>query len=187
MIEADGTFRYEVPTDVRALVETSVWVRAGRIRIVVLWAVVSSLLLATSFLTRNLVVLVIALVLFIEIPLLIWLGTQRLQRHIAEHFGTSWRVGFHQEGVVLDRLQTSTTIGWPFFGAWTLHRGQLVLVHGGAALQFIAVPIQVVPDDEWQRLTTLLYERLGPALKPEAVRGSRLRMASRSTGASATA
>lgn len=186
MIEADGVFRYEVPTDVAALVETAVWVRARRARLVFVWAIAWPVLLLVGVLTKSVTVVVVAAVIFLEVPLLIWRSTRRTQRHIAEQFGTSWRVGFGQSGVVLERVQASTSIAWSFFGAWTLHRGQLVLVHGGSALQFIALPISVVPEDEWQRLTTLLYENLGPALKPDSVRGSRLRSVSRVAGSSAT-
>ena len=185
MIEADGVFRYEVPTDVAALVETAVWVRARRARMVVAWAIVWPLMLVLGLLTRSFTVIAIAMAIFVEIPILIWISTRRIKRHIAEQFGTSWRVGFGQGGVVVDRVQASTSIAWSFFGAWTLHHGQLVLVHGGAAVQFIALPIAVVPEDEWQRLTTLLYENLGPALKPDSVRGSRLRTASRVAGSTA--
>ena len=74
-----------------------------------------------------------------------------------------------------------------YFQRFTVIVSELLLVHAGPLQTFVPVPIALVPEEEWQQLTTLLFEKLGPARTPDSVRGGRLsRSTSRKLGEAAT-
>jgi hypothetical protein len=127
-----------------------------------------------GLLLDSLVVVLLALILLVEYPACMVIAIKRMRMQHAERFGPSWFATFSQSGVRVDGALLSTTYAWAYWAAWTVYAGNLLLIHPGHAPTFVALPITLVPEDEWQPLTTLLYEKVGPARTPSSVRGSRL-------------
>jgi hypothetical protein len=174
VIASDGTFHYAVPTDTRALTELGTWLRARAYPLLAVTVVVALGVVVAGLATSSVLLVALGAGLLFAHPVLVVVRLRTTRRTLGERFGPTWGVAFGPQGVRVDARLTSTTCAWAYFAAWTLHRGQLVLVHSGLHAIFVSVPIGVVPEDEWQPLTSLLYERLGPARKPDSVRGGRL-------------
>lgn len=176
MIDSDGTFRYLVPTDARGLVQLGIWLKARVLPMLCSVFALAVVLIGLALWLDSLVLLVLGIFLLIEYPFLLVVCFRRMRRGYEERFGATWAAAFGPGGVRVDASQVSTTFVWDYFVAWTVRRGQLIVVHSGLTPLFVAVPIAVVPEDEWQSLTTLMYERLGPARTPESLRGSRSKL-----------
>lgn len=98
-------------------------------------------------------------------------------RFRAMHAETA-EVAFSSSGVWARDLGQAT-YPWSYFTGWTIRRGAvLVLRQVRPSSAFLRLPIAAVPEDEWQRLTNLLWEQLGPAGTPDTVRHYRQPVAS---------
>jgi hypothetical protein len=183
----DGSFSYEIPTDAAGLVSTAFWLRARMRPFLYVGEAVAVGYVVLGVLSRSLFVLLTGLALGIFLPVVLRVSRRRHRSILAKRMGPQWRAMFGPGGVRVDHALTSTSFAWAHFGGWTVHKGELLLVHAGPPLSFVAVPIALVPEDEWQQLTTLLFEKLGPARTAESVRGGRLnRSTSRKLGEAAT-
>jgi len=112
------------------------------------------------------------LLLMVEVPLLIAVQVRRFRRNYAANQGLHRVITFSPDGIVSQGL-VAVSFGWEYFTAWSLRRNALIFVRQvdrRRRLHFLVVPIDAVPDDEWQQLTTTLFERLGPPRKPDSVR-----------------
>ena len=187
MRSADGSFSYEIPTDAAGLVSTAFWLRARVVPFVCLGEVLALVYVVLGVLSRSLVVALVGLALGLFVPAVLALARRRQRSMYAKRMGQQWRAAFGAGGARVDLALMSTSYAWAYFDGWTVRNGELLLVHAGPLQTFVPVPIALVPEEEWQQLTTLLFEKLGPARTPDSVRGGRLRRStSRKLGEAAT-
>ena len=162
--------RYAYRHDVDASIETGMWLNPRRSRRALALAAVGSLLGVLSAILQSWLLALVAVALIVEVLVLYWLGIRRSRRRFRAMHSTDAEVAFSASGV-WSRDLGQATFPWSFFTGWTVRRGALLVLrqvrpHGA----FLRLPIAAVPDDEWQRLTNLLWEQLGPAGTPDSVR-----------------
>lgn len=187
VIDADGAYSYVIPTDAARLVSTGYWLRGRVVAFLVFFWLLAALEIALGVLLNSGALIVMGVCAGAVMPVAMRLGVQRHRSAAAKRMGPQWRASFGRGGARVDLALSSTSYAWAHFDAWTVHNDELLLVHAGPPMGFVVVPISLVPEDEWQQLTTLLYEKLGPARKADTVRGGRLnRSTSRKLGEAST-
>ena len=182
-----GSFTYEVPTDAAGLASIGVWLRARVLPVLVVTELIAVGYVVMGVLGRSWLIALVGLALGTLLPAGLMFVVAKQRSGFARRMGPRWRAWFGPEGARVDLALSSTSYAWGYFNAWTVREGTVILVHAGPPMSFVAVPIALVPEDEWQQLTTLFFAKLGPARKPDSVRGGRLnRSTSRKLGEAAT-
>ncbi len=172
MNDGAGLFRYEYVQNVDEVVRTALWLRRGLFYLA--GAVVLSGLacVGAGVAAHSGWFVLLGLLLVVEGPLLVAVQVRRFRRNYATHQGLHRVITFSPDGIVTQGL-VAVSFGWDYFTAWSLRRDALIFVRNldrRRRLTFLMVPTEAVPEDEWQQLTTTLFERLGPPRRPDAVR-----------------
>jgi hypothetical protein len=162
--------RYAFRHDVDASVETGLWLNRRLSRRSLALVTVGAMLGVLGVLLRSWLLSAVAVVLIVEVVALYVLRIRRARERFCSMHASDAEVAFSARGVWSHDLGEAT-FPWSFFTGWTIRRGAiLVLRQVQPQAAFIRVPIAAVPDDEWQTLTNLLWESLGPAGTPDSVR-----------------
>ncbi len=172
MNDGAGVFRYEYVQNVDEVVRTALWLRRGLFYLAGGVALCGLLAVGSGLASRSWWLVLFGLLLMVEVPLLIAVQVRRFRRNYAANQGLHRVITFSPDGIVSQGL-VAVSFGWEYFTAWSLRRNALIFVRQvdrRRRLHFLVVPIDAVPDDEWQQLTTTLFERLGPPRKPDSVR-----------------
>ncbi len=168
-------FRYEYVLNVDEVVRTALWLRRGLLYLAASVALCGLLSIGSGLASHSVWFVLFGLLLLIEVPMLIAVQVRRFRRNYATNQGLHRVITFSPDGIMAQGL-VAVSFGWDYFTAWSLRRNSLIFVRhvGRQRLHFLVVPIDAVPDDEWQQLTTTLFERLGPARRPDVVRRAKL-------------
>ncbi len=171
MNDGAGVFRYEYVLNVDEVVRTALWLRRGLLYLAAAVALCGLLSIGSGLAVHSGWFVLFGLLLLVEVPMLIAVQVRRFRRNYAINQGLHRVVTFSPDGILTQGL-VAVSFGWEYFTAWSLRRETLIFVRhvGRQRLHFLVVPIHAVPDDEWQQLTTTLFERLGPARRPDGVR-----------------
>ncbi|MGA9345470.1 MAG: hypothetical protein WBV37_10255 [Nocardioidaceae bacterium] len=171
MSDGAGVFRYEYVLNVDEVVRTALWLRRGLLYLSGAVALCGLLSIGSGLASHSGWFMLFGLLLLVEVPLLIAVQVRRFRRNYAANQGLHRVITFSPDGIMSQGL-VAVSFGWDYFTAWSLRRDSLIFVRhvGRQRLHFLVVPTGAIPDDEWQQLTTTLFERLGPARRPDVVR-----------------
>ncbi len=170
--------RYAFRHDIDASIETSLWLNRGLNRRALVLALFGVLLGLLAVVLHNLVLALVAVAIVVQDTVMYVLRIRRARAQFRAMHAEAAEVAFSPHGVWARDLGEST-YPWSFFTGWTIRRGAvLVLRQVRPSGAFLRLPMTAVPEDEWQRLTNLLWEQLGPAGTPDTVRHYRQPVAS---------
>jgi hypothetical protein len=170
VIEESGWMRYAYRHDVDASVETRLWLNRQAARQTLAVAVGGALLGVLAAIVQSWWLAVVAVAVVVGDVGYHLLRIRRTKARFRAMHGIDAEVAFSTSGV-WSRDLGEATFPWSFFTGWTIRRGAIIVLRQVKPQgTFLRLPISAVPDDEWQPLTNLLWERLGPASKPDAVR-----------------
>jgi uncharacterized membrane protein len=162
--------RYAFRHDVNASVETGLWLNRRLARRSLALATVGAGLGLLAVILDSWWIAVVAVLLVVMVVVMYVLRIQRARERFRSMHAAEAEVAFSERGVWSHDLG-DTTFPWSFFTGWTIRRGAiLVLRQVRPQAAFLRLPISAVPEDEWQPLTNLLWESLGPAGTPDSVR-----------------